>query len=126
MPLTAIPFGNRLASGRARLVSPVQQLLPDLWRQGPEVLGEFAERDTVRPGGSAVGSHFGPSDLHVFTVNNLFHQIHRNVVQGWLLHGRRDRLLRLEFRPATGDWVEFFKRTRETDGRRKGLVEVEL
>lgn len=24
------------------------------------------------------------------------------------------------------DWVEFFGRTRETDGRRKGLVEVEL
>lgn len=24
------------------------------------------------------------------------------------------------------DWVEFFSRTRETDGRRKGLVEIEL
>ena len=24
------------------------------------------------------------------------------------------------------DWVEFFSRTREPDGRRKGLVEVEL
>ncbi len=24
------------------------------------------------------------------------------------------------------EWVEFFRRTRETDGRRKGLVEIEL
>ena len=24
------------------------------------------------------------------------------------------------------DWVEFFSRTREADGRRKGLVEIEL
>ena len=24
------------------------------------------------------------------------------------------------------DWVEFFSRTREVDGRRKGLVEIEL
>ncbi len=24
------------------------------------------------------------------------------------------------------DWLEFFSRTRESDGRRKGLVEVEL
>lgn len=24
------------------------------------------------------------------------------------------------------DWVEFFSRTRETDGRSKGLVEIEL
>lgn len=28
--------------------------------------------------------------------------------------------------PHDIDWVEFFSRTRELDGRRKGLVEIEL
>lgn len=43
-----------------------------------------------------------------------------------LLTRRPEEIFAAEDRRDWDDWVEFFSRTRESDGRRKGLVEVEL
>ena len=43
-----------------------------------------------------------------------------------LLTRRPEEIFAAEDRRDWDDWVEFFSRTREADGRRKGLVEVEL
>jgi len=37
-----------------------------------------------------------------------------------------EEIFAAEDRRDWDDWVEFFSRTREADGRRKGIVEVEL
>jgi hypothetical protein len=39
---------------------------------------------------------------------------------------RPEEIFAAEDETDWNDWVEFFGRTREADGRRKGLVEVEL
>lgn len=43
-----------------------------------------------------------------------------------LLTRRPEEIFAAEDRLDWDDWLEFFSRTREADGRRKGLVEVEL
>jgi len=43
-----------------------------------------------------------------------------------LLTRRPEEIFAAEDMADWNDWVEFFSRTREADGRRKGLVEVEL
>ena len=43
-----------------------------------------------------------------------------------LLTRRPEEIFAAEDRLDWDDWLEFFGRTREADGRRKGLVEVEL
>lgn len=43
-----------------------------------------------------------------------------------LLTRRPEEIFAAEDGTDWDDWVEFFSRTREADGRRKGLVEVEL
>lgn len=43
-----------------------------------------------------------------------------------LLTRRPEEIFAAEDRRDWDDWIEFFGRTREPDGRRKGLVEVEL
>lgn len=43
-----------------------------------------------------------------------------------LLTRRPEEIFAAEDRRDWDDWVEFFSRTRESDGRRKGIVEVEL
>ncbi len=43
-----------------------------------------------------------------------------------LLTRRPEEIFASEDRRDWEDWLEFFSRTRESDGRRKGLVEVEL
>ncbi len=43
-----------------------------------------------------------------------------------LLTRRPEEILAAEDTSDWDDWVEFFSRTREADGRRKGLVEVQL
>ena len=43
-----------------------------------------------------------------------------------LLTRRPEEIFAAEDRRDWDDWLEFFSRTREADGRRKGLVEVEL
>jgi len=43
-----------------------------------------------------------------------------------LLTRRPEEIFAAEDQFDWNEWVEFFSRTREADGRRKGLVEVEL
>ena len=43
-----------------------------------------------------------------------------------LLTRRPEEIFAAEDRRDWDDWVEFFSRTREADGRRKGIVEVEI
>jgi hypothetical protein len=43
-----------------------------------------------------------------------------------LLTRRPEEIFAAEDRRDWDDWVEFFSRTREPDGRRKGIVEIEI
>jgi hypothetical protein len=43
-----------------------------------------------------------------------------------LLTRRPEEIFAAEDETDWSDWIEFFSRTRESDGRRKGLVEVQL
>ena len=43
-----------------------------------------------------------------------------------LLTRRPEELFAAEDDVDWNDWLEFFSRTRESDGRRKGLVEIQL
>ena len=45
----AIRLGNGLAPGRARLISPFQELPPNLRPMVPEGIGEFIQGDTIGP-----------------------------------------------------------------------------
>jgi hypothetical protein len=47
-------------------------------------------------------------------------------LEGMLLTRRPEEVFAAEDDADWDEWVEFFGRTREADGRRKGLVEVEL
>ena len=47
-------------------------------------------------------------------------------VEEMLLIRRPEELFAAEDESDWDDWVEFFSRTREADGRRKGLVEIDL
>lgn len=43
-----------------------------------------------------------------------------------LLKRRPEEIFAAEDRRDWDDWLEFFGRTRESDGRRKGVVEIEI
>ena len=43
-----------------------------------------------------------------------------------LLTRRPEEIFAAEDEADWNDWIEFFSRTREADGRRKGLVEIKL
>ena len=73
--LTAIRFGNRLTPGRTRLVSPFQELPPDLRPLRPEGLRELVQGDAIGARGSAVRLDVPPSRFHVGSVDNPFHQV---------------------------------------------------
>ena len=47
-------------------------------------------------------------------------------LEGMLLTRRPEEIFAAEDDVDWNEWVEFFSRTREADGRRKGLVEIEL
>jgi hypothetical protein len=47
-------------------------------------------------------------------------------LEGMLLSRRPEEIFAAEDDADWNDWIEFFSRTREADGRRKGLVEIEL
>ena len=47
-------------------------------------------------------------------------------LEGMLLTRFPEEIFAAEDETDWNDWIEFFSRTREADGRRKGLVEVEL
>jgi len=46
--------------------------------------------------------------------------------EGMLLTRRPEEIFAAEDKTDWNEWVEFFSRTREPDGRSKGLVEIEL
>jgi hypothetical protein len=46
--------------------------------------------------------------------------------EGMLLTRRPEEIFAAEDEVDWNEWIEFFSRTREADGRRKGLVEIEL
>lgn len=47
-------------------------------------------------------------------------------LEGMLLTRRPEEIFAAEDAADWNDWVAFFSRTREADGRRKGLVEIQL
>lgn len=47
-------------------------------------------------------------------------------LEAMLLTRQPEEIFAAEDRRDWDDWVEFYSRTREADGRRKGLVEVQL
>lgn len=47
-------------------------------------------------------------------------------LEAMLDYRRPEELFGAEDQEDWDEWIEFFSRTREADGRRKGLVEVEL
>jgi hypothetical protein len=62
-------------------------------------------------------------------------EFHRQLLNGtepaleleeMLLTRRPEEIFAAEDDDDWNEWVEFFSRTREADGRRKGLVEVQL
>lgn len=73
--LTAIRFGNRLAPGRTRLVSPFQELPPELRPLWPEGFRELVQGDAIGARGSAVRSDVLPGSFEIGLVDNPFHQV---------------------------------------------------
>jgi hypothetical protein len=75
MPLTAIRFGNGLAPGGTRLVSPFQELPPDFRPLVPEGGEEFGQGDAVGARGSVIRPDVLPGRCHVGLGDNPFHQV---------------------------------------------------
>lgn len=64
-------------------------------------------------------------------LNDFRDQVFRGVfpaieLEHALLTRQPEDIFAAEDRRDWDDWVQFFSRTREPDGRRKGLVEIEL
>ncbi|MGE3242914.1 MAG: hypothetical protein AB7G28_22395 [Pirellulales bacterium] len=83
--------------------------------------------------GSFVTSKLEPGDVDavVLLPTDFERQVRVGVeaaieLEEMLLTRRPEEILAAEDEIDWNEWVEFFSRTRESDGRRKGLVEVEL
>ena len=83
--------------------------------------------------GSFVTNKFDPHDTDAVVLlpvgyRDLVHQGLDSALEleQMLLTRRPEELFAAEDASDWNDWVEFFSRTRELDGRRKGLVEVQL
>jgi len=83
--------------------------------------------------GSFVTAKKEPNDVDavVFLADDFEAQISRGFepaleLEQMLLTRRPEEIFAAEDSGDWNDWVEFFTRTRELDGRRKGLVEVRL
>ena len=83
--------------------------------------------------GSFVTSKKEPNDIDavVLLADDFEQQISRGLepaleLEQMLLSRRPEEIFAAEDSRDWDDWVEFFSRTREVDGRRKGLVEVQL
>jgi len=83
--------------------------------------------------GSFVTAKPEPNDIDavVFMPDNFQIQIEEGFgpaieLEEMLLSRRPEELFAAEDDVDWNEWLEFFSRTRESDGRRKGLVEVEL
>ena len=83
--------------------------------------------------GSFVTTKREPHDVDavVWLPEDFADQVKQEVVEAleledMLLTRRPEEIFAAEDRRDWDDWVEFFGRTRELDGRRKGVVEIEL
>ena len=83
--------------------------------------------------GSFVTSKDEPNDIDavILLPSDFEHQIEEGVeaaleLEEMLLTRRPEEIFAAEDETDWEDWIEFFSRTREADGRRKGLVEIEL
>lgn len=83
--------------------------------------------------GSFVTAKDQPDDIDavVLLPANFEEQIEEDVdaaldLEGMLLTRMPEEIFAAEDETDWNEWVEFFSQTREADGRRKGLVEIEL
>jgi hypothetical protein len=83
--------------------------------------------------GSFITAKAEPNDVDavVLLPHNFGEQIAENLeaaveLEQMLLTRRPEEIFAAEDESDWNEWVEFFSRTREADGRRKGLVEIEL
>ena len=83
--------------------------------------------------GSFVTNQAEPNDVDavIWLPENFTRRVSRGDIEAveletMLVMRRPEELFAAEDRRDWDDWLEFFSRTRESDGRRKGLVEVEL
>lgn len=83
--------------------------------------------------GSFVTAKDEPNDIDavVLLPADFERQVERSIeaaleLEEMLLTRRPEEILAAEDEADWSEWVEFFSRTRESDGRRKGLVEIEL
>jgi len=83
--------------------------------------------------GSFVTAKEDPKDIDavIFLPPDFEQQIEEGIAsalefEDMLLTRRPEEIFAAEDQTDWNDWVEFFARTREADGRRKGLVEIKL
>ncbi len=83
--------------------------------------------------GSFVTSKEAPNDIDavVLLADNFQQQVSNGLkaaleFEEMLLTRRPEEIFAAEDARDWNDWVEFFSRTREADGRRKGLLEIQL
>ena len=83
--------------------------------------------------GSFVTSKSEPNDVDavIWIPDDFIHRVSSGnpealELESMLLTRRPEEIFAAEDRRDWSDWLEFFSRTRETDGRRKGVVEIEL
>ena len=83
--------------------------------------------------GSFVTAKDKPNDIDavILLPPNFKHQIQKGIkaaleLKEMLRIRRPEEIFAAEDETDWEDWIEFFSRTREADGRRKGLVEIEL
>ncbi len=83
--------------------------------------------------GSFVTDKVEPGDIDavVFLPSDFQQQIEKGAeaaieLEEMILTRRPEEIFAAEDDDDWNDWFEFFSRTREADGRRKGLVEVKL
>jgi hypothetical protein len=83
--------------------------------------------------GSFVTSKQTPNDLDavILIPGDFNSQIESGIesaleLEQMLLTRRPEEIFAAEDEADWNDWIEFFSRTREADGRRKGLVEIRL
>jgi hypothetical protein len=83
--------------------------------------------------GSFVTTKLEPNDVDavIWLPQDFSDQVKQEIVEAleledMLLTRRPEEIFAAEDRRDWDDWIEFFGRTRELDGRRKGVVEIEL
>ena len=97
------------------------------------VLGRQVKAPRLLVDGSFVTAKEEPHDIDtvIFLPMDFYQQIEREYepaleLEEMLLTRRPEEIFAAEDEADWNEWVAFFSRTREPDGRRKGLVEIRL